>query len=101
MESLFDDKYSGISSLRKYEPLIRFDVDGKPQPRKPLSETPALDEKVAPIAESAPKAKPLQSAPSSKPHEDLKRKLDAPPPGGEPKKKQQKQQSIMAFFKKG
>lgn len=34
MESLFDDHFVNKKPLRKYEPLIRFDVDGKPQPRR-------------------------------------------------------------------
>lgn len=34
METLFDDNFVNKKPLRKYEPLIRFDVDGKPQPRR-------------------------------------------------------------------
>lgn len=34
MESLFDDNFVNKKPLRKYEPLIRFDVDGTPQPRR-------------------------------------------------------------------
>lgn len=95
MESLFDKDYVNTQPLRKYEPLIRFDLEGNPQPRRPLKDAPqtssALKEAVEP-----PKPKPSPPKP-----EDLKRKVnDAPAPGMEPKKKQQKQTSIMNFFKK-
>lgn len=98
MESLFDTKYVNAQPLRKLEPLIRFDVDGNPQPRKPLNAAPTLEEKV--ITNIARESK--LSATTTKPHDDLKRKVEGPPPAGsEPKKKQPKQTKIMEFFKKG
>ena len=102
MDSLFDKKYEIKQPLRKYEPLIRFDVDGNPQPRKPLSQT--ASERVAQPAPETAKAKVAEPVkhvtPAVKLHDDLKRKVDGPASGMEPKKKQQKQTSITAFFKK-
>lgn len=88
MDSLFEDKYDSHAPLRKYEPLIRYSLDGQPQPRRLLQEKPTIEI-------------PKVSAPTPvMPTQDLKRKVSEPTPGTEPKRKQQKQQSIMAFFAK-
>ena len=99
MESLFTD-FINQKPLRKYEPLIRFDPDGKPQPRKPFGPSPAIKEEEEPVGKPEP-PEPSSISKTVANNEDLKRKLkEAPPAGLEPKKKQQKQTSIMSFFKK-
>lgn len=97
MESLFEKEYVNTQPLRKYEPLIRFDLDGNPQPRKPLKDAPQTSPSMKQQTE-APISKPNPSPPKS---DDLKRKAnEAPAPGIEPKKKQQKQTMLTSFFKK-
>jgi len=105
MDSLFDTSFTCHQPFRKFEPLIRFDIDGNPQPRKPLQNVPSLPQQESkaalPAKTSEPKERPITNANQTKPIEDLKRKVsDMPPFGTEPKKKQQKQGSITAFFKK-
>lgn len=128
MEALFEKPYKNTRPLRKFEPLVRFDVDGNPQPRRPIIDAEGnlkLDEKPVPDAkvkkESLPETKStngssnktngdkiesnsttttLQTTTSTT-NGDLKRKVEQTPSGVEPKKKQQKQTSIMSFFKKG
>lgn len=118
MESLFETNYVNTQRLRKYEPLIRYDIDGNPQPRRQLDgDLKIEDSHKNPTPVSAPSSVPAVSAtpaPSkhaaipkpaptnSKPSEDLKRKASDPPPvGSEPtRKKQQTQTKIMSFFKK-
>lgn len=103
MDSLFETNFENTQPLRKFEPLIRFDIDGNPQPRRPLSdtlkeeETQRVNEKLIEDKKSPPKTK---ASPPKQP-EDLKRKVnDLPAAGIEPKRKQQKQTSITNFFKK-
>lgn len=100
LDSLFDVEYENTQPLRKYEPLIRFNLDGKPLPQRLLDHNsinlqPAL--KQDPVPEQKPEPKPQQ-----KQFNDRKR---SPPPTTEPriepKKKQPKEQSkITAFFRK-
>lgn len=111
MESLFATDFHNKKPFRKYEPLIRFSIDGKPQPRKLLKDSsPQLEQKIPekneevrpdpPQVTSIPKTI-VEPPKSNQTSEDLKRKLTDPPASGiEPKKKQQKQQSIMKFFNK-
>lgn len=125
MESLFNDDEPYMGSLRKYEPLIRFDVDGKPQPRKLLKKdfTPhqeqrqpekdvvdAVVESREPISKPAPNvnsntksnlfnsAHPVVAPIAKHAPSDLKRKSDTPANHSEPKKT--KQASILSFFNK-
>lgn len=60
MEKLFKINVN-TQPLRKLEPLIRFDIDGNPQPRKPLTSLGAT----APC-EPIERKEPLESKPSSK-----------------------------------
>lgn len=112
MESLFETDYVNTQPLRKYEPLIRFDSNGNPQPRKPLSidvnnksDSFAAKEPVK-VQKTTSKqtdttSKQENNCTSSKQSDDLKRKVTDPPASSiEPKKKQQKQTSIMSFFAK-
>lgn len=85
-ESLFSVKCESKQPLRKYEPLIRVDIDGQPLPRRLLRERPECSEEVA---------RPTQN--------ELKRSLPVPvEPKNEPKKKHSKgfQPSIKSFFNK-
>lgn len=113
MDSLFSGNYVNTQPLRKFEPLIRYDSDGNPQPKKPLDPSADFNDQnltkrplTSTSPEEAPKteSKPQETITNNrqdKPHEELKRKCTEPLPGGsEPKKKQQKQQSITSFFKK-
>lgn len=114
MDSLFSGSYVNTQPLRKFEPLIRYDSEGNPQPKKPLNAPADFNDQnlvkkpstSAPLSPVTPKVESKSSETSTndrqdKSHEDLKRKVTEPPPSGsEPKKKQQKQQSIMSFFKK-
>lgn len=92
MDSLFEKEYKNTQPLRKFEPLIRFDLEGNPLPRRPLGEV---------LTPKPQETKPKESRPQEpKPQEDFKRKVDPTPSGFEPKRKQAKQQSIMSFFTK-
>lgn len=118
MESLFEPKASN-RLLRKYDPLIRFDVDGKPlQERKPRqenhtqpqskpievvgdksvnidgrSEEPTKHQQPSKLSHQVKQAPATKNAPS-----DLKRKNETPANHSEPKKT--KQASILSFFNK-
>lgn len=120
MESLFETDYINTKPLRKYEPLIRFDSSGNPQPRKALQESTLLGSKVDTnlkqnssssketviepkntSKQTETSAKQENNSTATKQSDDLKRKVTEPPaPNIEPKKKQQKQTSIMSFFAK-
>lgn len=109
MESLFETNQVNTQPLRKYEPLIRFDLEGNPQPRKLLkdldtkkpSQSPALQQPKEQLKQLEKKEPQPEVRNEDPPQECLKRKSDAlPPKEAEPKKKQQKQTSIMAFFAK-
>lgn len=95
MDSLFEDKYHSCPPMRKYEPLIRFNLDGQPQPRRILQ-----GKKLEEPPKVCPPPEIRQTEPKKSAHEDLKRKVTEPVSEPEPKRKQQKQQSIMAFFTK-
>lgn len=83
MQSLFDREFDGQISTRKYEPLIRFDADGNPQPRRPMSQTAVPDMPAKPIqTETKNEIKKTTNEPVAK----------KPPPG--------KQQKLTAFFTK-
>lgn len=111
MDSLFERNYINSQPLRKYEPLIRYDIDGNPQQRKLLSELKAKPEKVPPPQDSTKEDKcppqdqkkedspPLQNQKKKDGNQDQKRKSGPSPPTS-PKRKQQKQTSIMSFFTK-
>lgn len=87
MDALFKTDYINKQPLRQYEPIIRFDLEGKPQPRKPLD---GIAKRKSEVIETEPKTA----------GEDLKRKVNNPPAVSEPKKKIQKQSSITSFFRK-
>ena len=99
MESLFGTNYANTQPLRKYEPLIRFDLDGNPQPRKLFDAMPSVEEKKVEVREQKP-GRPKVAPQANRPHDDLKRKVEGQASGPEPKKKPQKQASIMSFFAK-
>lgn len=105
MDSIFETNYVNKQPLRKYEPLIRFNSEGKPQPKRPYqASTSLMTEKVsaptpARTIEQTKTPVAKQNLPSiSKQDEALKRKTSDP--GMEPKRKQQKQTSIVNFFNK-
>lgn len=105
METLFDTKYvNNTQPLRKYEPLIRFDIDGNQQPPRLLSADQIVLDVARPKSENAdvaPKQGPTSKSLEAEPAEDLKRKVSPTSSNsGQPKKKQQKQASIMSFFNK-
>lgn len=87
MDSLFEN-FVNTKPLRKMEPLIRYDIEGKPQPRRLMEDI----------------AKPIKpNPPPPPPPQELKRSHDPPAPEIEPKRKQAKQTkqtSIISFFKK-
>ena len=96
LDSLFDVEFENTQPLRKYEPLIRVDLDGKPLPRKLLSQEPLQSFKPTFKPEPKPQAQPQSHFNDRKrsPPESTEPKL-------EPKKKQPKGQSkITAFFNK-
>lgn len=108
MESLFETNFTNTQPLRKFEPLIRFDIDGNPQPRRPFNGKPKFEDGVErkgvekkEIEPSMP-AVPKQDVNSRPNQEELKRKVSPSSGtiGPEPKKKQQTQTKIMAFFTK-
>lgn len=127
METLFEVKYRNTQPLRTLEPLIRFDLDGRPQPKqaidaaeiiKALESSTRIEskqmEKIEPtkVQENLPVENKHESTPkvtseqpvkkpveSNKPTNDLKRKLEVPNKSNEPQAKKQ-QTSIMSFFKK-
>jgi hypothetical protein len=96
--SLFEVNYECKQHLlRKYEPLIRVDMDGKPLPRKLLSQIDQPPESQIPTKPvDPPKTAPPQQ------QNELKRSLPATvETKHEPKKKQPKGQSkITSFFNK-
>lgn len=106
LDSLFDVEYPNTQPLRKYEPLIRVTLDGKPLPRKLLDPENVnfhpshRNETQSKASEAKPESKtePQQPQPSNE------RKRSPPPnnePKLEPKKKQAKSQSkITSFFNK-
>lgn len=87
MDTLFANDYVNTQPLRKYEPIIRFDSEGRPQPRRLFDE----------VIKNEPEV--IKNEPKIA-GEELKRKEISPPTVSEPKKKVQKQSSITAFFKK-
>ena len=107
--SLFEVKYEATVPLRKYEALIRVDMEGKPLPRRLLSPKPPVSQekpvelpKEKPQDKPQPTAQPKPQQPAPTPQNELKRSL---PPTvetkHEPKKKQPKGQSkITSFFNK-
>lgn len=103
MELLFESGFINTQPLREFEPLIRFDIDGNPQPRRPLNVRPKFEDNVE-KKESVPSmpVKPNQEVKSRPNQEELKRKVGpaSEAVGPEPKKKQQKQTKIMSFFTK-
>lgn len=105
MESLFDKIYENTQPLRKYEPLVRFDQDGNPYPRRPLNQSSQMTTQPIALAKTEPKSEQDKIDVPSKsvgPTNDLKR----PPPISsqpEPAKKKQvpgKQQKLTQFFMK-
>lgn len=122
MESLFNEEYVNTQPLRKYEPLIRYDIDGHPQPKKLLkdvlngtaavkvtaqhvrSEVSLVDKELKKVEK--PKileAKPVDNGSPKKVvcattnGADLKRKVNEPSKGPAPKKKQM---TMLSFFSK-
>lgn len=104
MDTLFETNYPNRQPLRKYEPLIRFDVDGKPQPRRQLENAPKVVNAAPPLPKPKLEPQPVAEEPAPtesvhppKPNADLKRKQSSSPP---PVAARKKQTSIMKFFKK-
>lgn len=86
MEHLLKSEISNRQPLRKFEPVIRFDIDGTPQPRRPLIQFTKQNETVNLEVSSA--------------KNDMKRKAEDESTIIVPKKKIQKQSTITKFFGK-
>lgn len=91
--SLFNVHHECTQPLRKYEPLIRVDIEGKPLAQRLLSQKPLIVQEQTKV--ELPKQ--VQSTPN-----ELKRSFPTPTETKfEPKKKQPKAQSkITSFFNK-
>lgn len=104
MESLFETNVANNQPLRKFEPLIRFDIDGNPQPRRPFNGIQPKFEVKVDVKKVLEPSMPAVSNPETTKsrQEELKRKVgpSSAASGPEPKKKHQTQTKIMSFFTK-
>jgi len=105
MESLFDKEYENRQPLRKYEPLIRFDQDGNPQPHRPLDQSHVLQHpKVQEKVNLVPEGDRNNSKNPAESSNELKRPAPSVTQSEPAKKRQQqapgKQQKLTAFFTK-
>ena len=105
MESLFDEVYVNTQPLRKYEPLIRFDQGGNPQPRRPLDHSARVPKKPLDPGNDLKEETKIDTpkAPTG-PVNDRKRPAAASNQPEPAKKKAQsapgKQQKLTSFFTK-
>lgn len=104
MESLFENIFTNNQPLRKFEPLIRFDIDGNPQPRRHFNGIQSKIEIKVDVKKVSEPSMPavLNPETTKSRQEELKRKVSpsSGASGPEPKKKQQTQTKIMSFFTK-
>lgn len=63
METLFEVRFTNTQQLRSFEPLIRFDIDGRPQAKKPLNPDAVLKQLEIQKPQVKPSETPKQPTP--------------------------------------